>query len=109
MDHASAFRLPLRSERGASKGIGRGSKLNRRGKPQVLVQLSTCQGSILEFRFSEPQSIQPGDGGGGGGDRAAENQSLPLRLPLRAGRAQADLQQAQGRGRGCQGILQDAH
>ena len=37
---------------------GCGSKLKRRGKPQVLVHVSTCQGSILEFRFFEPQPCQ---------------------------------------------------
>ena len=32
------------------------SKLNdRRGQPQVLAHVSTYQGSILEFRFFEPQ------------------------------------------------------
>ena len=34
---------------------GCGSKLNRRGRPQGLVHVSTYQGSILEFRFFEPQ------------------------------------------------------
>ena len=31
------------------------NKLNRRGKPQVLVHVSTYQGSVLEFRFFDPQ------------------------------------------------------
>ena len=34
---------------------GHGSKLNRRGKPQVLVHVSTCQGNSFWHRFFEPQ------------------------------------------------------
>ena len=34
---------------------GCGSKLNRKGKPQVLVHVSICQGSILGTHFFEPQ------------------------------------------------------
>ena len=36
---------------------GCGSKLNRRGKPQVLVHFSTCQGSIVEYRLFDPFPI----------------------------------------------------
>ena len=39
-------------------GYGRGSKLSRRGKPHVLVHVSTYQGSILEFRFFEPPYVK---------------------------------------------------
>ena len=45
---------PLFQDR-ATRSHGCGSKLNRRGKPQVFVHVSTYQGSILEFRFFEPQ------------------------------------------------------
>ena len=38
--------------------FGRGSKLNRRGKPQVLVHVSTYQGSMLVPVF-EPQPCVP--------------------------------------------------
>ena len=39
---------------GENSRNGCGSKLERRGKPQVLVHVSTYQGSILEFQFFEP-------------------------------------------------------
>ena len=37
------------------QSFGCGSKLKGRGKPQVVVHVSTYQGSILEIRFFEPQ------------------------------------------------------
>ena len=58
----SVLRIMTPGAIGASNGCG--SKLSRSGKPRVLVHVSTYQGSILEFRFFEPQpkgcELKPG-------------------------------------------------
>ena len=41
----------------AKTSLGCGSKLNRRGKPQVLIHVSTYQGNPFWYRYFEPQPL----------------------------------------------------
>ena len=47
--------VPSAGPRGARQENECGSKLNRRGRPQVLVHVSTYQGNPFWHRFFEPQ------------------------------------------------------